>query len=184
IAIRFAKDFDLISVVKKIPGARFSKTNTCWYVVNEGEVLKAILERLKDKAVVDYSNIETHPAKKFLPLKECPIEYIEQLDRMRYSLNTKKVYINFFTRFLNYFSATSVDEISDDQVNEYMRHLLLTRKVASSTQNQVINAIKFYYEKVRKNERKVYALERPLKETKLPKVLSEEEVIAITKVGR
>lgn len=62
-----------------------------------------------------------------------------------------------------------------------MKYLLATKKVASSTQNQAINAIKFYYEKVRMGERKVYALERPLKETKLPKVLSEDEVIAILK---
>lgn len=62
-----------------------------------------------------------------------------------------------------------------------MRHLLDTKKARTSTQNQVINAIKFYYEKVRKGQRKVYALERPLKETKLPKVLSAEEVAAILK---
>lgn len=60
-----------------------------------------------------------------------------------------------------------------------MQYLLDAKKVSSSTQNQAINAIKFYYEKVEKRERKVYALERPLKETKLPKILSEEEVMAI-----
>ena len=106
-------------------------------------------------------------------------EYIEQLDRMRYSENTKRIYIHFFKSLLGYFPDTPPEEISDDQINLYMSHLLMTKKVSASTQNQAINAIKFYYEKVKKGSRKVYALERPLKETKLPMVLSEEDVIAI-----
>lgn len=44
-----------------------------------------------------------------------------------------------------------------------------------------INAIKFYYEKVNRGERKFYALERPLKENRLPVILSEEEVTEILK---
>jgi integrase/recombinase XerD len=111
----------------------------------------------------------------------CPSVYTDQLDRMRYSENTKKVYVSLFGNFVNYFADTSLEEITDDQVNRYMQHLLVRKKIATSTQNQVINAIKFYYEKVLKRERKVYALERPLKETKLPKVLSEQEVGAILK---
>jgi site-specific recombinase XerD len=98
---------------------------------------------------------------------------------MRYSGNTNRIYIHFFKSLLDYFPDTPPEEISDDQINLYMSHLLMTKKVSASTQNQAINAIKFYYEKVKKGSRKVYALERPLKETKLPMVLSEEDVIAI-----
>lgn len=182
IAIRFKKDFDLIKEVKKIPGVKFSQTHRCWYVENWGSVLPSILRVLKTSATVDDSAVRRRDAE---PMKrvshECPSPYIDQLDRMRYSENTKKIYINFFRNFLNYYPETPADEITDDQVSRYMQHLLVTKKVAPSTQNQAINAIKFYYEKVRKGERKVYALERPLKETKLPKVLSESEVSAILK---
>ena len=84
---------------------------------------------------------------------------------MRYSKNTKKIYVNFSGQFVNHFPGHLMDEISDDQINQYMHHLLSTKKVSSSTQNQAINAITFYYEKVLKRERKVYALGRPLRET-------------------
>ena len=51
------------------------------------------------------------------------------------------------------------------------------RKVSSSFQNQVINAIKFYYEKVCGGKRLPYiTIDRPFKEKVLPTVLSEEEV--------
>jgi integrase/recombinase XerD len=163
---------------------KFSKTHTCWYVENGETALSSILSVLKRSARADDSALVEEREKSMrgdVPLRECPSAYVDQLDRMRYSENTKKIHVNFFRNFINYFPATALDEITDDQVNLYMQHLLVTKRVASSTQNQVINAIKFYYEKVRKRARKVYALERPLKETKLPKVLSEEEVAAILK---
>lgn len=179
IAIRFAKDFYLNSAVKKVPGVKFSRTNSCWYVENSEGALSSILEKLMQKAWVDYSDLWE---KEMQPLKrKLPAEYIEQLERMRYSENTKRIYTNYFAQFINYFSETAIDEIPDEQINRYMQYLLATKKIGSSAQNQAINAIKFYYEKVRKRERKVYALERPLKEMKLPKILSEEEVIAILK---
>jgi len=111
----------------------------------------------------------------------CHIEYREQLDRMRYSENTKRTYIHFFTQFINYFPGIEIDRITEDQVNEFMKHLIGKKNVSASTQNQAINAIKFYYERVKKQHRKIYALERPMKEARLPDVLAEEEVMAILK---
>lgn len=182
IAIRFEKDFNLIREIKKIPGLKFSITHRCWYMEDEENVLRSLLEKISGCAIIDDKALREGVVNSPQPLlRECPIDYTEQLDRMRYSENTKKIYTHFFRNFLNYFPDTPVDEISDDQVNQYMKHLLSDRKAASSTQNQAINAIKFYYEKVRKGDRKVYALERPLKETRLPKVLSEAEVSAILK---
>ena len=182
IAIRFDRDYELIRKARKIPDIKFSQTNRCWYVEEKGGIVATIFSALKEHAWIDYSGVRhtehATNAKRELR-RDCPVDYIEQLDRMRYSENTKRVYVNFFKSFLNYFPDTPPEEISDDQVNRYMNHLLMTKKVGTSTQNQVINAIKFYYKKVRKGRRKVYALERPLKETKLPKVLSEEDVVAI-----
>ena len=40
----------------------------------------------------------------------------------------------------------------------------------------MINAIKFYYERVLKGERKTYLIDRPKKEKTLPTVLNEEEI--------
>lgn len=57
-----------------------------------------------------------------------------------------------------------------------MQHLIKKRNVSISTQNVVINAIKFYYEKVSGDDRMRYAFERPMKEKKLPVVFSKEEV--------
>lgn len=62
-----------------------------------------------------------------------------------------------------------------------MRYLVNVRGISTSYQNQSINAIKFYYEKVLGNSRKVYRVERPREENFLPEVLSKEEVEKILK---
>lgn len=67
---------------------------------------------------------------------------------------------------------------------EFSRYLVTDRKVSTSHQNQAINAIKFYFEKVKGGEKKYYHVDRPIREKALPEVLSEEEVSQILKCTR
>jgi integrase/recombinase XerD len=67
-------------------------------------------------------------------------------------------------------------DITPEEIQAYLLYLVEERKVSTSYQNQAINAIKFYYEKVLKGKRQVYYLERPRKEKILPTVLSEAVV--------
>jgi site-specific recombinase XerD len=52
----------------------------------------------------------------------------------------------------------------------------MERKVSSSYQNQSINAIKFYFERILGGQRKFYFLDRPRKERTLPTVLNIDEI--------
>ncbi len=63
----------------------------------------------------------------------------------------------------------------------FIRYLVTDRKVSVSYQNVVINAIKFYYERVLGGQRKVYRVDRPITEKTLPVVLSEAEVVKVFK---
>ena len=53
-------------------------------------------------------------------------------------------------------------------------HLLVCTE---SAQNQVINAIKAFFEKVMKQEKKVYYIPRSKRRQTLPNILSEREVV-------
>ena len=99
--------------------------------------------------------------------------------RMRYGNSTVKIYSHYFELFINHFDNIPIDNLTEQHIKEFIRYLVVDKRVASSTQNQAINAIKFYYEQIKGDVRKRYALERPLKEKKLPEILSEEEVMAI-----
>jgi len=94
----------------------------------------------------------------------------------RYSPSTMKTYLNCFREFINHYSTVELNDIAEEQIKQYMLHLVEDKKVSSSYQNQMINAIKFYYEQVLGKERKFYYIDRPFKEQKLPSVLSVEEI--------
>jgi site-specific recombinase XerD len=106
-------------------------------------------------------------------------QYIDLLTQKRYSSNTCDIYISYFKQFLGNLQGHDSKEINAGQINRYVRHLIRTEKISPSKQNQIINAIKFYYEKVLGREKEFYLIDRPLQEKKLPKVISEQEIAMI-----
>ena len=92
-----------------------------------------------------------------------------------------RAYVPLFEEFINHFPEKEINELGEKEVMEFSRYLVNKRKVSSSHQNQAINSIKFYFEKVRGGERKFYHVDRPIREKILPEVCSEEEIVAIFK---
>lgn len=113
--------------------------------------------------------------------RECPEEMVLKLRELRYSENTIKTYKGLFEEFINYYHKYDINKIEEPQIISFLRFLVMERKVSTSYQNQAINAIKFYYEKVLGGQRKFYFIDRPKKEQALPTVLNEEEVIRLFK---
>jgi site-specific recombinase XerD len=103
-------------------------------------------------------------------------KYRDLLIQKRYSRNTQKVYMKYFSDFCREFGPKNIDHLSKEKINAYICELIRERNISASQQNQRINAIKFYYEKVLGREKEYYELYRPHKEHKLPKVLSKKEV--------
>ena len=100
----------------------------------------------------------------------------ELLIQNRYSNNTQRIYCNYFKDYNSYFKDNDLDKLTTEQINNYILDLIQSKNISISQQNQRINAIKFYYEKILGRNKQYYALHRPNKEYKLPKVLSKNEV--------
>ncbi len=105
-------------------------------------------------------------------------KYLELLTLKRYSPRTISVYTHCFNLFLDYFKGRDINVVSKDEVLQFLINET-NKGISPSFQNQLINAIKFYYEKVIGRKPEFYDLPRPKKEHKLPLVLSEEEVLSI-----
>ena len=112
---------------------------------------------------------------------QLPEGYKEQLILKRYSQNTVKTYSSCFLKIKEYFGGKDINSLSNADIKGFLLHLIQEKRVSPSTQNQYINAIKFYYEKVLKQARMSFAMERPNKAKKLPEVLTEHEVLMILK---
>lgn len=95
----------------------------------------------------------------------------------QYAYRTEKSYTDWICRFLAYFAQKDPRQMGSSEVFTFLEYLALQRKVASSTQNQALNALVYLYDKV---------LEQPLgdlgsfarakRPRRLPVVLSREEI--------
>lgn len=113
--------------------------------------------------------------------KQIPDEYLMKLEEKRYSSNTIKSYTSLFAEFVNYFHDRDLDSLGEIEIMKFSHYLANERKVSESHQNSAINAIKFYFEKVKSGPRKFYPIDRPIREKKLPEVCSEKQIVDIFK---
>ena len=108
-------------------------------------------------------------------------KYFENLRKnlvvRKYSPKTIKSYIHYNKDFLGYVRKKP-NEITNEDVKDYLFYLVEEKEVSASTLNTAINALKFYYGEVLKRGF-VYELKRPKKDKKLPVVLSREEISRI-----
>lgn len=111
-------------------------------------------------------------------MSEITEKYTKMLKLKRYSSNTERNYQKAFQYFVSHFSNRDIDKLSKSDIQEYLFDQI-EKGLSPSLQNQYINAIKFYYEKVLGRRKEVYDLPRPRREQKLPTVLSEEEILLI-----
>ena len=207
IAIRFEYNSDIAKVVKTIPGTRFSITHKCWYIPEGEPVLELLTSTFRQEGIGvedKVSRVATaatdrrdDPEVKILfgqekfshnrfKVPELSPDHLKSLRMMEqrlnvkgYSANTKRTYLQQFKEFLAFYYDTFPGDLSEIEIDNYMLYLVEQKKVSRSTQGQAINAIKFFYEGVLKQEKKVYNLERPIREKRLPEVLSVEEVLSI-----
>jgi len=107
---------------------------------------------------------------------DLPDGYLEKLERKRYSEQTIRTYTGYFNDFAVYFTGRNLEDITVEEINQYILGLIRDKGISHSQQNQRINAIKFYYEKVLGREKLYFEVERPRKEFKLPDILSKEEI--------
>lgn len=176
---------ELINRVKSIAGARWSQSKKCWYFIKREFHLSSIFEALQPISYVDYSALKTNSKTNQIPQKsktvtkpkvELPEAYYNVLDQKRYSESTKATYINYFGDYVRHFKGRTLEEIHTEEINNYLLELIRNKKISASQQNQRINAIKFYYEKVLGKEKIYFKIERPKRSNTLPNVLSTIEI--------
>jgi site-specific recombinase XerD len=99
-----------------------------------------------------------------------------------YSSKTIKAYKSCIRSFAGYFSPTHPRELKNEDVKRYLIHLLVDERRPANSVNQVYNALRYLYKELYHLPFAVGDLPRPRKESTLPDVLSEEEVLRILQV--
>lgn len=187
IRIVFGFNLTLMNRIKKFPYHSWDAKNKWWSIPYSEFFLAQIQEcivSLGMKAIHKLEPVEEQKTRRIsaydIPnYKSCPEEFTLKIRELRYSESTEKVYKNALEDYLNYHHTIDIDRLNEGHIQSFLRHLVMERKVSISYQNQAINAIKFYYERVLGGQRRTYFIDRPKKEKSLPVVMSEEEIIRV-----
>ena len=194
IGLQFYNDKVIQALIKELPNPRWSEEFKMVYVLNSKLVLDQIFKQFRGVAWVNCSHFFAKSSVKMqretldvtwfrkrtvsANYRTCPEEYLQKLELKRYANNTVKTYVTCFERFINHYREHELMSINENDIRLYLEKLVQEGK-SNSYLNQMINAIKFYYEVVKEMPNRFYSIERPRKEQKLPQVLSKQEVLAL-----
>jgi len=164
ITVEFEKNLELNEGVKKIEGCKWSQSLTCWHIPDTAE------NRIRFK-------IESNLQQQLNVEKDHKIEEFKRwLISKRYSNNTIKTYGDALKIFLYYFKEKPVEVINNQDVINFNNDYIIHKKLSSSYQNQVVNAIKLFFRTISGQHLNVDLIHRPKRPKLLPNVLSKEEV--------
>ncbi|OED34890.1 recombinase [Flavobacteriaceae bacterium (ex Bugula neritina AB1)] len=191
IGIQFYPDKVIQALIKELPNPRWSKEFAMVYIINTKENLNTVFKKFKGVALINGNSFFTNKVvsnnepidinwyrnrAKTASYKYVPEEYLLKLELKRYALNTCKVYISQFEKFMNHYPDKDIITLSEQEIRAYLQ-LLIRQKKSNSYIDQSINSIKFYYEVVMGMPNRFYSIERPRKEQKLPNILAKEDIL-------
>ena len=158
------KNAELIARVKLIEGSRWSQTKRVWHLPDTEE------NRIRFKIPLHQ---QTVPSEEGIAAIE---KFKQWLLSKRYSPSTIKTYSEALKSFLIFYREKPIAEISNEDVIVYNNDYILKNNLSASYQNQIVNAIKLFFQTIRETKMMVDKIHRPKRSKLLPNVLSKEEI--------
>ena len=170
---------DLPQLMKQVRGAWWFADIRQWLVPYTKEAYAQL------KVAFGVSAIEVSPTVSLSVASasagSCPahqtalLSFEELLLLKRYSWRTVKSYRNHLRQFFGFFEGANPTELSEADVRTYLLDRIEHHRWAEATQDQAINAIKFYFEQVLQRPKHYYDI-APKRPDRLPNVMSQDEV--------
>jgi len=186
--VYFSYNTEIMNQVKKFPYCQWNHDENCWSMPYSERFVAEIKQIAADYGLKFLFREEIKQGIKprtsrydIKNFRTCPPNYLAKLRELRYSQNTLDTYKHMFEEFINHFPDIEPDDITDEMITDFLRYLVDERNVSGSYQNQSINSVKFYFEKVKGGQRKIYLIDRPREAKYLPEVLSQNEIKLILK---
>jgi integrase/recombinase XerD len=103
---------------------------------------------------------------------------LEELQRRNYATGTIRLYLQHVAAFAQHFHC-SPDQLGAEEIRRYQLFLIQEKKLAWSSYNQIVCALRFFYAKTLKRAFLLEDIPFPRHEQRLPLILSQEEVARI-----
>jgi len=193
LALQFTYQFAVKEYIKSYPGVRYSKTHSCFYILDEPTYKKSFVAYLKEggHTVTTPPKLSTSPKRQQIDLpplditkKETYTNYINFLYGKRFSESTVAVYSGFVHDFLRFTNKKQTELLDENDVRLYIEWAVRLLDYSVSTHRQIVSALKhfaYFYPACKIDEEKIY---RPRRDKKLPVILSNEEVFNLIQVTK
>lgn len=171
--IDFPYSEENVRILSRFCKPRFSYTAKRWYTPYT-------------KASLEFFGLEKnylHAIQKIHPVNRKTFSnYIDHLKLKSYSPKTIDNYRTEFSTFLKFIDNQPAETVTPDELQAYFLYCVTQDKLSETAINSRINAVKYYYEKILKNERMFFDIPRPKKPLQLPKTLNKKEIKSLFEV--
>lgn len=163
--LKNSNDISSYNIFKNLITEHYKKTQSIRFLFENKQNINYTTKQIKEiiyTIVSRYKIIEVYKQ-----------QYINALSQTDFTEQTKRNYLSSFINFLKYFRFKHPQKISESEIRNYIQHL---GKYSESTQNNVINSLKFYYINIAKRKLEPHTLLRAKKKNQQPLILSLEEI--------
>ena len=167
--------------IKEIPSVFYHKEQRMWSILNE-EKFKNKLLNIVSKENVEYKQVEkiNRPNFKITDKIQGLLDKFEtKIMLAGYSESTKKSYRAELLYFFKFFETRDLISINKEEIESYIALQIKQHQISNVKQNMLINAIKYYYEKVLEQPRAYYNITRPKKHKTLPNIIPQCDIIQL-----
>ena len=188
---------ELYQLLRRVTGIRWSSTKKRWHLPVSKQAIDDLAATIKKIAVLDTDQLREQliSRKKLVPAIKKNLsptlvtsftvnqnnlkaleDFLKILVLKAYSISTIKTYKNEFLQLLKILNEINVQDLTTEQLKRYLLWCI-AQGLTENTIHSRINALKFYFEQVLKQEKIFFEIPRPKKPFLLPKVISEEKII-------
>jgi len=189
----------LIDALKRVPGHSWDPESRLWSVPAKPWVAQKLLKELYATGL--FTAPESHESSPILstearpPIVSVPTSsargsssinvqllsrYDELLESRHYSPRTRRTYRSWMEKYRDYHKGRPLLSLGQEEVNQYLTSLAVQDGISSSTQNQALAAILFFYRGIGGAESVDFSgVIRAKKSQRLPVVLSRSEVKSV-----
>lgn len=180
---------DRIDRIKEIPGRTWHPEQKCWSIPDTPDAIRRLLALFEDEslrieaAVLERIYIAARANdENSRILREWLITATRRELRVRrYSHKTLKAYVGHVRRFLNDVPALS-GTIELGTPRAYILKRLEQDDISRALHDQIVSALNFFFRHVLDRPDTVHGIPRPRRETRLPTILSRNEVERLVSV--
>ena len=190
----------IVSFVKSLPHRAYIADKKLWVIPKDELIIQRLKEKCKSLGVKfnNHSNVpltysellvkdDWHAFQNYL-VKKYPKayaamlnQYMDKMVQERYSKNTMANYLNYFARFLEFCSKRGVDfaAISVGDIEQFLTEIA-HRNISPRTLTVYYSSVQLWHDKVaQKGKLNIMGLERPRKQSLLPKIMSSGEIVRL-----